>query len=323
MYIKLVLFFAKRKRDSGMERSTILRRQFSETSNPPLKSILTVLHGTKKIIFWKLDYIDTHIQDQNLINKHQFHCAISLGVCTVTDQQEPKQEPKTDQQEPKTDQQEPKTDQQEPKTDQQEPKTDQQEPKTDQQEPKTDQQEPKQDSKSYHQQDITKIDQQDITKTDQQDITKIDQRGSKSERFSRFLGEMVSFSDSELKTAGYIRALTEWLFDLLRNILMVGFLFYLAKRTNNSILHVAAGVANAMLLVYLLSYLNTWSIRPYQTYYRLQKPSVVDLIIMILLAGLIVLLIYIGIPYVANQIASAYETQKSDLAPPTNDSFAE
>src|SRR6266478_7891616 len=287
MYIKLVLFFAKRKRDSGSERSTILSRQFTETSNPPLKSILTVLHGTKKIIFWKLDYIDTHIQDKNVINKHQFHCAISLGVCTVTDQQEPKQEPKTDQQEPKTDQQE-----------------------------------PKQDSKSYHQQDITKIDQQDITKTDQQDITKIDQRGSKSERFSRFLGEMVSFSDSELKTAGYIRALTEWLFDLLRNILMVGFLFYLAKRTNNSILHVAAAVANAMLLVYLLSYLNTWSIRPYQTYYRLQKPSVVDLIIMILLAGLIVLLIYIGIPYVANQIASAYETQKSDLVSPTNPSLS-
>ena len=123
------------------------------------------------------------------------------------------------------------TDQQEPK---QEPKTDQQEPKTDQQ----DQQEPKQDSKPYHQQDITKI--------DQQDITKIDQQGSKSERFSRFLGEMVSVSDSELKTAGYIRALTKWLFDLLRNILMVGFLFYLAKRTNNSILHVAAYVANAM-----------------------------------------------------------------------------
>ena len=133
---------------------------------------------------------------------------------------------------------------------------------------------------------------------------------------------MVSFSDSELKTAGYIRALTKWLFDLLRNILMVGFLFYLAKRTNNSILHVAAAVANAMLLVYLLSYLNTWSIRPYQTYYRLQKPSVVDLIIMILFVGPIVLLIYIGIPYVANQIASAYETQKSDLAPPTNPSLS-
>ncbi len=285
-----------------MERSTILRRQFSETSNPPLKSILTVLHGTKKIIFWKLDYIDTHIQDQNLINKHQFHCAISLGVCTVTDQQEPKQEPKTDQQEPKTDQQE---------------------PKTDQQEPKTDQQEPKQDSKSYHQQDITKIDQQDITKTDQQDITKIDQRGSKSERFSRFLGEMVSFSDSELKTAGYIRALTEWLFDLLRNILMVGFLFYLAKRTNNSILHVAAGVANAMLLVYLLSYLNTWSIHPYQTYYRLRTSSVVDVIIMMIVVGLITLIIYIGIPHVAKQIASGYENQKADLVSPTNDSFLE
>jgi hypothetical protein len=205
------------------------------------------------------------------------------------------------------------TDQQEPK---QEPKTDQQEPKTDQQ----DQQEPKQDSKPYHQQDITKIDQQDITKTDQQDITKIDQQGSKSERFSRFLGEMVSVSDSELKTAGYIRALTKWLFDLLRNILMVGFLFYLAKRTNNSILHVAAYVANAMLLVYLLSYLNTWSIHPYQTYYRLQKSSVVDIIIMLIFIGTMVPLIYFGIPYVANQIAPAYEPQKSDLVSPTSPS---
>src|SRR5260370_5739231 len=105
---------------------------------------------------------------------------------------------------------------------------------------------------------------------------------------------MVSFSDSELQAAGYSRALTKWLFDLLRNIVMVGFLFYLAKRTNNSILHVAAAVANAMLLVYLLSYLNTWSIRPYQTYYRLQNPSVVDLIIMMIVVGLITLIIYIG-----------------------------
>src|SRR6266478_8427832 len=154
-------------------------------------------------------------------------------------------------------------------------------------------------------------------------ITKIDQQGWKSERFSRFLGEMVSFSDSELKTAGYIRALTEWLFDLLRNILMVGFLFYLAKRTNNSILHVAAGVANAMLLVYLLSYLNTWSIHPYQTYYRLRTSSVVDVIIMMIVVGLITLIIYIGIPHVAKQIASGYENQKADLVSPTNDSFLE
>src|SRR5260370_11299467 len=131
---------------------------------------------------------------------------------------------------------------------------------------------------------------------------------------------MVSFSDSDIKTAGYIRALTKWLFDLLRNILMVGFLFYLAKRTNNSILHVAAYVANAMLLVYLLSYLNTWSIHPYQTYYRLQKSSVVDIIIMLIFIGTMVPLIYFGIPYVANQIAPAYEPQKSDLVSPTSPS---
>src|SRR5207247_2019826 len=128
-----------------------------------------------------------------------------LGSLHVTDQQEPKQEPKPDQQEPK-----------------QEPKPDQQEPK---QEPKTDQQESKQDSKSDHQ-DITKIDQQE-TKIDQQE-QKTDQQETKLERFSRFLGDMVAFSETELKTAGYVRGFTKWLFDLLRNILMVGFLFYMA-----------------------------------------------------------------------------------------------
>ena len=109
----------------------------------------------------------------------------------------------TDQQEPKTDQQEPKTDQQEPKTDQQESKTDQQESKTDQQESKTDQQ------------DITKIDQ---PKIDQQE-PKTDQQESKFERVWRFLWEMVSFDESELQIAGHIRAITKWLFDLLRNVI--------------------------------------------------------------------------------------------------------
>jgi DNA mismatch repair ATPase MutL len=157
----------------------------------------------------------------------------------VTDQQEPK----TDQQEPKTDQQESKTNQQESKTDQQEPKTDQQEPKIDQQESKTDQQESKTD-----QQDITKIDQ---PKIDQQE-PRTDQQESKFERVWRFLWEMVSFDESELQIAGHIRAITKWLFDLLRNVLMVGFLFYLAKRTNSSILFIAATAANALLMVYLL-----------------------------------------------------------------------
>ena len=185
-----------------------------------------------------------------------------------------------------TDQQEPKTDQQESKTDQQESKTDQQEPKTDQQEPKTDQQE------------------------------------SKFERVWRFLWEMVSFDESELQIAGHIRAITKWLFDLLRNVLMVGFLFYLAKRTNSSILFIAATAANALLMVYLLSYLNAWSIHPYQTYYRLQKPSVVDFLIVMIFVGLIVS-IYFGTPYVANQIASAYENPKSDLVSPNTNSFLE
>jgi DNA mismatch repair ATPase MutL len=228
----------------------------------------------------------------------------------VTDQQEPK----TDQQEPKTDQQESKTNQQESKTDQQEPKIDQQESKTDQQESKTDQQESKTD-----QQDITKIDQ---PKIDQQE-PKTDQQESKFERVWRFLWEMVSFDESELQIAGHIRAITKWLFDLLRNVLMVGFLFYLAKRTNSSILFIAATAANALLMVYLLSYLNTWSIHPYQTYYRLQKPSVVDFLIVMIFVGLIVFSIYFGIPYVANQIASAYENPKSDLVSPNTNSFLE
>jgi hypothetical protein len=178
---------------------------------------------------------------------------------------------------------------------------------TDQQEPKQepDQQESNQEPKPDHHQDITKIDQQDIAKTDQQE-SKTEQQESKVDRFSRFVREMVLDSDTEPKTAAYLRTFTKWLFDLLRNILIVGFLFYLAKMTNSIVLRTAAAVADGMLIVYLLSYFNPWVVRPYQTFYRVQKPSVVDFIIWVVVVVPAAFLVAISIPYVANQIASGY-----------------
>jgi hypothetical protein len=180
---------------------------------------------------------------------------------------------------------------------------------TDQQEPKqeTDQQESNQESKPDHHQDITKIEQQDIAKTDQQE-SKTDQQESKLDRFSRFLRKMVADSDTEPKTAADLRAFTKWLFDLLRNILIVGFLFYLAKRTDSIVLRAAAAVADGMLIIFLLSYFNPWAVRPYQTFYRLQKPSVVDFILWVVAVVPVAFLVAISIPYVANQIASGYES---------------
>jgi hypothetical protein len=134
--------------------------------------------------------------------------------------------------------------------------------------------------------------------------SKTDQQESNFDRFSRFLREMVFDSETEPKTVAYLRAFTKWLFDFLRNVLMVGFLFYLAKRTNSTALRTAAAVADAMLIVYLLSYLNTWVVRPYQTVYQLQKPSVIDFIIWVVVVVPLAFLVAISIPYVANQIAS-------------------
>ncbi|HEX2633928.1 MAG TPA: hypothetical protein VHM22_14050, partial [Bradyrhizobium sp.] len=113
-------------------------------------------------------------------------------------------------------------------------------------------------------------------------------------------------SDTEPKTAAYLRAFTKWLFALLGNILIVGFLFYLAKRTNSMVLRTAAAVADGILIVYLLSYFNPWVVRPYQMFYRLQKPSVVDFIIWVVIVVPAAFLFAISIPYVANQIASGY-----------------
>jgi hypothetical protein len=117
---------------------------------------------------------------------------------------------------------------------------------------------------------------------------------------------MVLDSDTEPKTAAYLRAFTKWLFALLGNILIVGFLFYLAKRTNSMVLRTAAAVADGILIVYLLSYFNPWVVRPYQMFYRLQKPSVVDFIIWVVVVVPAAFLFAISIPYVANQIASGY-----------------
>jgi hypothetical protein len=175
---------------------------------------------------------------------------------------------------------------------------------TDHQEPKqeTDQQQPNQKAGSDHHQDITKIDQQEIAKTDQQQS----KTESKFDRFSRLLREIVPDSDTEPKSAAYLRTFTKWLFALLGNILIVGFLFYLAKRTNSIVLRIAAALADGILIVYLLSYFNPWVVRPYQMFYRLQKPSVVDFIIWVVIVVPVAFLVAISIPYVANQIASGY-----------------
>lgn len=62
---------------------------------------------------------------------------------------------------------------------------------------------------------------------------------------------------------GITRDVTKWGLDLVRNMVVVGALKYLANRTGAPFIKAVAEIASLFLYLYCLSYISTWTIHPF------------------------------------------------------------
>jgi len=67
----------------------------------------------------------------------------------------------------------------------------------------------------------------------------------------------------EIPHAERARSLAKWVFDFLRNLLIVGVLKYFAVKTESTAINLVADIAFLFFWVYCFSYLSIWSVYPF------------------------------------------------------------
>jgi hypothetical protein len=73
-----------------------------------------------------------------------------------------------------------------------------------------------------------------------------------------YLSGIVHSDKIDTGTAVWIQDFTRWAFDLLKNAMAVGVLQYLALKGKSRILNMVSEAADLLLIVYCISYVNSW-----------------------------------------------------------------
>jgi len=129
---------------------------------------------------------------------------------------------------------------------------------------------------------------------------------SRSARLQTYLSGVIDrYDEPDTAFARWFRQATKWLFDLLRNAMIVGLLKYLAAKTNSGLLENIAALAFGVLLSYCLSYTNTWRITLLYPWYPANWARVMDVLVaLVFLAPLTFLIVY-TVPHAIEEIAKA------------------
>ena len=96
----------------------------------------------------------------------------------------------------------------------------------------------------------------------------------------------------------------KYVFEFLRNVIVVGVLKYFADKSGNTVLLVLYHVASLALFFFILSFIVTWNLRILSIFIKRPVAQVFDAILNLALASLIVLYALGFISEVAKQIAS-------------------
>ena len=90
-------------------------------------------------------------------------------------------------------------------------------------------------------------------------------------KVQEYLKNTFTISAPTYKTQTAIRNLIKWLFEFLRNVMVVGVVIFLGKKTNNVALKWVGATFEGLLFAYLWSYLDPLLIRPF---HRIQNPII-------------------------------------------------
>jgi hypothetical protein len=93
-------------------------------------------------------------------------------------------------------------------------------------------------------------------------------------KLQNFLRKSVHINEPNLRTSLGIRALIKWIFDLARNVMIVGVIQFLAKKTDSTTLNFLSFAGSGLLFGYLWTYIDSWALTPFH-YLRNQTVAMI------------------------------------------------
>jgi hypothetical protein len=107
------------------------------------------------------------------------------------------------------------------------------------------------------------------------------------------------------KNTRNIRALIRWLFDLVKNILIVGGLKFLAIKSGSVVLSLVGIVAFASIMLYCVTYMQTWQLRLFHPWWPNNLARASDLLVNLAIVAPIFYIIVYTVPEAIDDIAKA------------------
>ena len=123
------------------------------------------------------------------------------------------------------------------------------------------------------------------------------------QKLQAYLSGIVQFRTFDYTISEWIRAVTKWIFDLLRNAIIAGVLKYLADKSSNLYLRILAEVAFFALLAYCISYLQTWNLRPFHPMKNQKIARILDVTVYAVIFGSLFWLIAKALPAAIEAVA--------------------
>lgn len=130
-------------------------------------------------------------------------------------------------------------------------------------------------------------------------------------RLQNYIRNCVSRDETASSLAVPTRALIRWLFDLLRNLMILGFLLFIAQKTASETLAKVVYLALGLLYVYLWSYINPWRFHPFYFVKNRSAERVLN-IVAALIVGLLPMLAGWYMVSLVKQVAASYAISTVD-----------
>ena len=125
-------------------------------------------------------------------------------------------------------------------------------------------------------------------------------------RLQAYLSKVILWhGETDTTISLFVRQVVKWLFDLLRNAVIAGVIKYLGTKSDSWLLKLVSEVAFVALLVYCLSYVQTWQLRLFHPWEPAQWARILDLVVTMLILGPVFYAIIVGVPTAIDEIAKA------------------
>jgi hypothetical protein len=124
-------------------------------------------------------------------------------------------------------------------------------------------------------------------------------------RFQAYMAKVVVWHGVDAQTSGIVRQGVKWFFDLIRNAVIAGVLKYLAAKSGGWVLEILSEGASLALLVYCMSYIQTWHLSFFHPWVPAKWARLLDVLVSLIVFLPLFYTIVYAVPTAIEEIAKA------------------